>query len=958
MKSILTLLAILALIVVSSVRADEELSAKTSQQSAANSQINIGSKFDEALLAAKRGDISVIEQLGFDFQKGQNGSEQNLQYAYLCLYIANRLKPAATPLAETTSIRTSINEIGTEIPFQQKMDAEKQARKSMGIAGLANNSLGAIKGNGTKDDAAQSQATLDAIMGHGKNLNAEKRLTLAPVTIATQPEEPQNTDDPSLTYKVADHEKTVIPESLVAPTTHGGFWVQEGSNFGIKNIQTGLLIGAWQDGTDPTSENVAANKGWIFVLPHHKARILYASYLYTFGSQSPSEAMLVKHSSQAKTDMRVVDGSWSISRDPRYFHIETTESIDPQFFSKDGGNWAVDVENETQQVEKTDDDIYATIDVGLTARTPGQNSTAAPVQAFENSLGMKFVPVPGTSVLFSIWVTRQQDYALYAKAKGIDWQPPESTGPNYPVVSRFESAVDFFKWLTEKERAEGKIAKDQSYRLPTDDEWSVAVGLAEPDIAKNPAQKNSIIKDQYPWGNQWPPPQQAGNYKDDTEPGGYQDGYRGAAPVGTFTPNKFGLYDMGGNVEEWIGDTWLRGVVKSTEENNFYRGGSFQTPVKPSNLLSSKRFQDFGAPWDDTGFRLVFVPFAEARTFSVHINSEPNVLVFLDDAFMGVTPDAPTEFLAIPRVAPGLHRFKFIKDGFEPIRAKVLVDLALMVLSEETIQATGGDRDHEDYFTFQVQPFKMLKTLTQQTSLKPAIEGGNLQISDLGLNMTWIKPGTFTMGGRLREGGTDLLHLEEPTTNVTLTHGFWLSQTPITAEQWHDLMDPSGKTVGDADRKMPQRANWTAAISFCEKLTERERLAGRLPAGAVYTLPTEAQWQFACVAGKPSVGTEQGGGDDSCAHEVGTKPPNGWGFYDMLGNISEWTADYVGPYHGGTIADPGGATSGACRVARGGGYGGTPSDAYFRQVTTEPGFAICEFRVALSWPDAVLIASP
>jgi serine/threonine protein kinase len=118
-------------------------------------------------------------------------------------------------------------------------------------------------------------------------------------------------------------------------------------------------------------------------------------------------------------------------------------------------------------------------------------SKATKDKPFVNTLGMKFVPVPGTQALFSIWDTRVVDYAAYARANKVadDWTKAERDGeqvsrePEYPVVGvNWGDANAFCQWLTEKESADGKLPKGFRYRLPTDEEWSIAVGLAKEGI--------------------------------------------------------------------------------------------------------------------------------------------------------------------------------------------------------------------------------------------------------------------------------------------------------------------------------------------------------------------------------------------------------------------------------------------------------------------------------------------
>jgi len=105
----------------------------------------------------------------------------------------------------------------------------------------------------------------------------------------------------------------------------------------------------------------------------------------------------------------------------------------------------------------------------------------------------------------------------------------------------------------------------------------------------------------------------------------------------------------------------------------------------------------------------------------------------------------------------------------------------------------------------------------------------------------------------------------------------------------------------------------------------RERAAKRLPEGYEYTLPTEAQWEYACRAGTTgdyagrldSMGWyDANSGNET--HPVAQKQANAWGLYDMHGNVWEWCRDWYGNYPGGTVHDPVGPSSGSFRVSRGG----------------------------------------
>ncbi|MGE3310112.1 MAG: formylglycine-generating enzyme family protein [Limisphaerales bacterium] len=111
----------------------------------------------------------------------------------------------------------------------------------------------------------------------------------------------------------------------------------------------------------------------------------------------------------------------------------------------------------------------------------------------------------------------------------------------------------------------------------------------------------------------------------------------------------------------------------------------------------------------------------------------------------------------------------------------------------------------------------------------------------------WIPPGTFMMGS---PEGDDGYHPNEgPQTEVRISRGFWLSKYETTQAEWRDLMGSTPSFFkGDLDRPV-ERVSWADAVHYCAKLTERERLAGTLPSGFEYRLPTEAQWEYACRAG-------------------------------------------------------------------------------------------------------------
>ncbi len=271
------------------------------------------------------------------------------------------------------------------------------------------------------------------------------------------------------------------------------------------------------------------------------------------------------------------------------------------------------------------------------ASTPS-SATATKDQPFENSLGMKFVPVPGTDVLFCIHETRWKDYAAYAAENpGVDesWKNQVANGvsitertEDHPVIKvNWQDAQDFCAWLSKKE--------GRTYRLPTDEEWSLAVGLGGKEsrsLGDTPESLHGKVNDVYPWGAEWPPPADAGNYSDQSrkinvpatrEGDGYlehDDGYPTTAPVMSFPPNSLRLYDMGGNVTEWV-EEWFNAV----QDRRVQRGASF-IHHSVFNLRSSSR--DSNTPTarlNNRGFRVVLAADAGV-TATPAASSAPSVL--------------------------------------------------------------------------------------------------------------------------------------------------------------------------------------------------------------------------------------------------------------------------------------------------------------------------------------------
>jgi formylglycine-generating enzyme required for sulfatase activity len=182
-------------------------------------------------------------------------------------------------------------------------------------------------------------------------------------------------------------------------------------------------------------------------------------------------------------------------------------------------------------------------------------------------------------------------------------------------------------------------------------------------------------------------------------------------------------------------------------------------------------------------------------------------------------------------------------------------------------------------------------------------------IEDLGGGVTLpllrIPAGEFVMGSPADE---PTRASDEGPQHLVRVPEFWMGQTPITQAQWRAVMgsNPSrfrGKP--DSDRRPVEQVSWHEAMAFCRRLSQRNGLLH-------YTLPSEAQWEYACRAGTrtpfgfgETISPALGNYDGNFAYADGPKgeyrrqttpvgmfPANDWGLHDMHGNVWEWCADH------------------------------------------------------------------
>ncbi|MEN9362259.1 MAG: Serine/threonine-protein kinase PrkC [Verrucomicrobiota bacterium] len=226
--------------------------------------------------------------------------------------------------------------------------------------------------------------------------------------------------------------------------------------------------------------------------------------------------------------------------------------------------------------------------------------------------------------------------------------------------------------------------------------------------------------------------------------------------------------------------------------------------------------------------------------------------------------------------------------------------------------------------------------LSEQKPIKPALPlakrlapalGKSFQLPQLGCELVYLAPGSFQMGSRISEAGRTSA---EPLHEVMISEGFWIARTEVSVRQfavfvketsyrteaerrggssawlgrgnWQQKQAGARWNGAGEDTDLPVvHVSWNDAMRYCAWLNETERKAGMLPAGYLYSLPSEAQWEYAARAG--TQGPWQGAarlGDiavtstEFAPAKIASKTANAWGLHDMLGNVWEWTLDASG----------------------------------------------------------------
>jgi formylglycine-generating enzyme len=487
-------------------------------------------------------------------------------------------------------------------------------------------------------------------------------------------------------------------------------------------------------------------------------------------------------------------------------------------------------------------------------------------------------------------------YDLFCEASGR--AKPNDAGMgrgNRPVINvSWHDAKAFADWV--------------GCRLPTEAEWEYAcrAGTTTPFYTGN-----NLTTDQANYNGDHP---YKGNAKGEKR--------NQTMPVGSFLPNAWGLYDMGGNVDNWCSD-WHGDYSKSAQTNpagpgsgleRVVRGGDFYTYAQLCRSASRLNFFDPNKRLSNVGFRLADQDIIGEKTEDFQKN--PTIKSVKDSGIgkftVKVKANADCEIF-INNLSNGIARagkikFIYLSKGSSEFKAISVIHKS--IFKKDTIKVT--DKDIE---SGKIYPVDILPLVEKVSYLKESIAWAN------------IGAGTFTMGSpedEVSRGKDEALH------QVTLS-AFRMSKYDITFKQYNLFCEATGRQKPKCDcfdgGNLPvYNVSWDDAKAYADWVGCR--------------LPTEAEWEYACRAGTTTpfytgdnLTIDKANFDGRYPYNhnargefrdhpmsVGIFVPNAWGLYDMHGNVWNWCSDWYGDYSTNAQTDPGGPVSGSRRVFRGGGW--------------------------------------
>ena len=478
-------------------------------------------------------------------------------------------------------------------------------------------------------------------------------------------------------------------------------------------------------------------------------------------------------------------------------------------------------------------------------------------------------------------------------------------GSRCPVEQvSWEDVQEFIRKLNERESGKG-----YRYRLPTEAEWEYAARAGTTGARYGELDEIVWLK------------------------------RHGTYPVGQKRANAWGLHDMLGNVAEWTWDSDGEYPASRVVDPQGPAPGSYRV-VRGGAVIHSwrgraEKLRSADRERSTPGSRMYFVGFRLVRTQSS--------LTAEDDH--GDAREAATE-LAVGDSAQG--RIERIGDEdwfrFRTTAARTWITAHLVsegVAAVEMHAAGAPLADDGGGFparstaavpagTHYVQVFGF-RNVDYTLTLEDPLDA---------MEFERIPAGSFVMGS----AEEDLFHYPTGQHEVQISQGFRIGKYEVTQGEWEALMGSNPSYFSECGVQCPvENVSWEDVREFIRRLNERESAAG---SSARYRLPTEAEWEYAARAGTTGarhrdwadlreeldgvawwIGNsgnrynELGSGG---THPVGQKRANAWGLHDMLGNVSEWTADWYGDYPGGAVTDPTGPSTGSYRVIRGGSWSDDP----------------------------------
>lgn len=504
-----------------------------------------------------------------------------------------------------------------------------------------------------------------------------------------------------------------------------------------------------------------------------------------------------------------------------------------------------------------------------------------------------------------------EEYDAFCAATGREKPDDRGWGRGRrPVINvSWEDATAYCEWLSEQ--------TGEAYRLPSEAEWEYACRAG--------------TTTRYWWGDDWDPERATG-----------AGGAEKTTEVDTHGPNPWGLHDIHGNVREWCEDRWQADYREPRTQQAFaanggsyrvLRGGSWGDDAR--DCRAAYRFAL--APeyrGDDLGFRPArgqapgalasggaAGAFAPSRGAVSGANGKPagrgESLLSHGDGESDFVPVQPIR----RRVMPGGSASIPLAD-LPPAPFVIRTDRAELVIQRVTRSDLGGWASGMGRDRFGLW--------------------ADFAIGDIRQRLRWCPPGRFWMGSPENEAGRDY---EGPQTDITLEQGFWLFDTPVTQELYEAVTGKKNPSRFVSPTRPVEKVDWNDAQDFMARINERMKQSDGDGDGLQFTLPSEAQWEYACRAGTNTatyagpmeiLGKDNapilddiawyGGnsgkdfeleeGHDSSGwpekqydhSKAGTMPVkmkrlNPWGLYDMLGNVLEWCEDAWHGSHEGAAAD-------------------------------------------------------